>query len=246
MVGRVPAAFQVLSAWKAYGPVHALGPLDLELEQGTTTLLLGPSGSGKSTLLRLLNGLLRPDRGTVLFEGVAPALPARLRIGYVIQGGGLFPHLTAAANVALVARWLGWDESRIADRVSTLANLVRLPGDALKRFPAQLSGGQAQRVGLMRALMLDPPALLLDEPLGALDPVTRFDLQHDLRDAFSRLRKTVVLVTHDLAEASFFGGTVVLLRDGAIVQRGPFGDLLHAPADAFVARFVEAQRIGSP
>jgi osmoprotectant transport system ATP-binding protein len=237
------AAFRLDSAAKAYGGVRALGPVDLEIESGATTLLLGPSGSGKSTLLRLLNGLLLPDAGRVLFEEAPPSLPARLRIGYVIQGGGLFPHLTAEANVALVARWLGWDEERISRRMDELATLVRLPAPALQRFPAQLSGGQAQRVGLMRALMLDPPALLLDEPLGALDPVTRYDLQHDLRDAFARLRKTVVLVTHDLAEASFFGGTAVLLRDGRIVQRGPFADLLRAPADAFVARFVQAQRI---
>ncbi len=239
----MPAAFQVRSVRKAYGAVRALGPIDLELEAGTTTLLLGPSGSGKSTLLRLLNGLVLPDEGAVLFDGAPPTLEARRRIGYVIQGGGLFPHLTAAGNVGLVARWLGWDGDRIARRLAELAALVRLPVAALQRFPAQLSGGQAQRVGLMRALMLDPPALLLDEPLGALDPVTRFDLQHDLRDAFARLGKTVVLVTHDLAEASFFGGTAALLRDGVIVQRGPFTDLLHAPADAFVARFVEAQRI---
>jgi osmoprotectant transport system ATP-binding protein len=215
------AAFQVRSVRKAYGAVRALGPIGLDLEAGTTTLLLGPSGSGKSTLLRLLNGLVLPDAGTVLFEGAPPTLEARRRIGYVIQGGGLFPHLTAAGNVALVARWLRWDGERIARRIAELAALVRLPLTALERFPAQLSGGQAQRV----------------------DPVTRFDLQHDLRDAFARLRKTVVLVTHDLAEASFFGGTAVLLRDGVVVQRGPFTDLLHAPADAFVARFVEAQRI---
>jgi osmoprotectant transport system ATP-binding protein len=239
----MPAAFRVTGAVKRYAGAHALGPVDLTLEPGTTTLLLGPSGSGKSTLLRLLNGLLQPDEGTVLFGGEAPTLASRLRIGYVIQGGGLFPHLTAQGNVALVARWIGWDEERVSLRMAELSDLVRLPPEALRRFPRQLSGGQAQRVGLMRALMLDPPALLLDEPLGALDPVTRFDLQHDLRDAFARLRKTVVLVTHDLAEASFFGGTAVLMRDGRLVQRGPFSDLLDAPADEFVARFVQAHRI---
>jgi len=239
----MPAAFRVHGAVKSYAGARALGPIDLAIEPGTTTLLLGPSGSGKSTLLRLLNGLLQPDSGTVLFDGEPPTLRSRLRLGYVIQGGGLFPHLTAEGNVALLARWLGWDAARIAQRMGALAELVRLQLEALQRHPAQLSGGQAQRVGLMRALMLDPPALLLDEPLGALDPVTRFDLQHDLRDAFARLGKTVVLVTHDLAEASFFGGTSVLMRDGLVVQRGPFADLLHAPADAFVARFVQAHRI---
>ena len=235
-------AFRLSGATKTYRGVRVLGPIDLTVEEGTTTLLLGPSGGGKSTLLRLLNGLVRPDSGEVLFGGVPPDRALRLRMGYVIQGGGLFPHLTAADNVALLARWLGWDEERIARRMAELQDLVRLPVGALPRFLAQLSGGQAQRVALMRALMLDPPVLLLDEPLGALDPITRFDLQQDLREVFARLRKTVVLVTHDLAEAEFFGGTAVLLREGRIVQRGTIEDLVRTPADPFVARFVQAQR----
>jgi osmoprotectant transport system ATP-binding protein len=234
--------FQLTGAAKIYGGVAVLGPIDLTIERGTTTVLLGTSGSGKSTLLRLLNGLLRPDAGQVLFRGEPPRRELRLQMGYVIQGGGLFPHLSAADNVALLARWLGWDAERIARRISELAELVRLPAAALERFLQQLSGGQAQRVGLMRALMLDPEVLLLDEPLGALDPITRFELQQDLRDVFARLRKTVVLVTHDLAEAEFFGGTAILLRGGKIVQRGSIPDMVRAPADAFVARFVEAQR----
>ena len=235
-------AFRLSGATKEYGSVRVLGPVDLSVEEGTTTLLLGPSGSGKSTLLRLLNGLLRPDAGQVLFRDQPPDRTLRLQMGYVIQGGGLFPHLTAADNVGLLARWLGWDARRIAQRMAELQDLVRLPADALPRFLAELSGGQAQRVALMRALMLDPPVLLFDEPLGALDPITRFDLQGDLREVFARLRKTVVLVTHDLAEAEFFGGTAVLLRDGQIVQRGSIKDLVRKPADAFVARFVQAQR----
>jgi osmoprotectant transport system ATP-binding protein len=163
-------------------------------------------------------------------------------MGYVVQGGGLFPHLTAADNVALVARWLSWDEPRVEARLRELAELVRLPFDSLARFPAQLSGGQSQRVGLMRALMLDAPVLLLDEPLGALDPITRYDLQRDLRGVFQRLGKTVVMVTHDLAEAAFFGGKVVLLDGGQIVQQGAIEDLVRSPATPFVARFVQAQR----
>ena len=245
-------AFRISGATKSYGGVRVLGPIDLTLEEGTTTLLLGPSGGGKSTLLRLLNGLLRPDTGEVLFRGLPPDRTLRLQMGYVIQGGGLFPHLTAADNVALLARWLGWDAQRVARRTAELQDLVRLPAAALPRHPAQLSGGQAQRVALMRALMLDPEVLLLDEPLGALDPITRFDLQEDLREVFARLRKTVVLVTHDLSEAEFFGAagqapgaresTAVLLRDGNIVQRGAIADLIRRPADPFVARFVKAQR----
>src|SRR2546430_828119 len=132
------------------------------------------------------------------------------------QGGALFPHLDVRGNVSLVARWLQWHPTKIAARIEELAAIARLPRDALRRLPRQLSGGQAQRVSLMRALMLDPDVLLLDEPLGALDPMTRFDLQEDLRDAFARLKKTVVMVTHDLAEAAFLAAQAVLLRDGRI------------------------------
>ncbi|HUJ24887.1 MAG TPA: ATP-binding cassette domain-containing protein [Myxococcales bacterium] len=229
-----------------YGGAVAIGPLDLTVEEGGTTALIGPSGAGKSTLLRLLNGLATPAAGEVRFRGEplrAQALPeVRRQIGYVVQGGGLFPHLDARANVALVARWLRWSRPRIDARIEELATIARLPVDALARFPSQLSGGQAQRVSLMRALMLDPAVLLLDEPLGALDPMTRFELQRDLRDAFARLRKTVVLVTHDLAEAAWLAGRLVLLRDGAIVQQGRADELVSAPADPFVASFVRAQR----
>ncbi|HTN51892.1 MAG TPA: ATP-binding cassette domain-containing protein, partial [Anaeromyxobacter sp.] len=161
---------------------------------------------------------------------------------YVVQGGALFPHLTAEGNAALVARHLGWPRPRIAERLAALARLARLPAEALGRFPAELSGGQAQRVGLMRALFLDPEVLLLDEPLGALDPITRNELQEDLRRAFADLGKTVVIVTHDLAEAAFFAHALVLLRDGRIAQAGALEDLVGAPADGFVARFVRAQR----
>ena len=177
-------------------------------------------------------------------EDVRTLDPAELRrrIGYVVQGGGLFPHLTAEGNVTLVARWLGWPDMRIAKRLDELLHLARLPEAALRQYPAQLSGGQAQRVGLLRALMLDPEVLLLDEPLGALDPVTRFDLQADLRTAFEQLRKTVVLVTHDLGEAAFFAHRIALLHDGRIAQEGTFEQLARTPADPYVARFVHAQR----
>ena len=237
-----PPVFQLRGAARRYGGGEGLGPIDLELEAGSTTVLLGTSGAGKSTLLRMLNGLVAPDAGEVLFRGRPLAPPLRLEMGYVVQGGGLFPHLTAEQNVALVARWLGWDEGRVGARLQELAALVQLPVAALSRYPAQLSGGQAQRVGLMRALMLDASVLLFDEPLGALDPITRYDLQHDLRDIFQRLGKTVVIVTHDLDEAAVFGGTAVLLEAGRIVQQGPIAALLSAPATPFVARFVRAQR----
>ena len=238
--------FTLRDVTKDYAGRTALGPISLDLAPGRTTVLIGPSGCGKSTLLRLLIGLVRPDSGSVAFDGVpvAPetARSVRLRVGYVIQDGGLFPHLSARSNVTLLARYLGRDRSAIDARVDELAELTRFPREGLDRRPDQLSGGQRQRVGLMRALMLDPDALLLDEPLGALDPLVRADLQTELRDIFRTLGKTAVLVTHDLAEAAFFADRVVLLRDGRVVQEGSPGDLWHRPADPFVTRFVQAQR----
>ena len=231
---------------KRYGGTLVLHPLTLRVEPGRTLAVIGPSGSGKSTLLRLLAGLDAPSAGGVRFGGQAlgPGAPAALRrnLGYVVQGGGLFPHLTAGANVEVVARHLGWPAARRQERMDALARLVRLEADALGRYPVQLSGGQAQRVSLMRALMLEPEALLLDEPLGALDPITRHELQTDLRDVFARVGKAVVLVTHDLAEAVFFADRVLLLRDGRVAQDGPPAELLERPADDFVRRFVSAQR----
>jgi osmoprotectant transport system ATP-binding protein len=231
---------------KTLGGRDVIRPIDLTVAAGRTTILLGPSGCGKSTLLRLILGLLWPDEGEVVIDGqrLTPAavLTVRRRIGYVVQDGGLFPHLTATNNAALVARHLGWSRDRIAARIADLAELVRLSTDFLTRYPAQLSGGQRQRVGLMRALVLDPAVLLLDEPLGALDPLVRAELQTDLRDVFRTLGKTVVLVTHDLSEAAYFADEVLLLRDGRVVQRGRPADLVRAPAEPFVTQFIQAQR----
>jgi len=231
---------------KGFGTGPVLGPLSLRIEAGRTTAVAGPSGCGKSTLLRLLIGLLAPDAGSVAVASVrlAPSTVGALRrrMGYVIQEGGLFPHLTALGNVTLMARYLGWPAPRIAARVDELAALVRLAPDLLARYPAQLSGGQRQRVGIMRALMLDPDVLLLDEPLGALDPMIRSELQHDLRQLFLALGKTVVLVTHDMGEAAFLAHDIVLLRAGRIVQRGTLAELVDTPADPFVLEFINAQR----
>jgi osmoprotectant transport system ATP-binding protein len=231
---------------KAFGPLRVLDRVSVAVPTGRTTVLLGPSGGGKSTLLRVMNGLIQPDAGDVRFDG-EPVTPAnarqlRHRMGYVVQDGGLFPHLTAAGNVSLLARHLGWDRERIRHRLGDLCDLARLPADALARYPAELSGGQRQRVGLMRALMLDPAVLLLDEPLGALDPMTRAQLQGDLRDIFRDLHKTVVLVTHDLAEAAFFADDVVLLAEGRVAQQGSMHELIAEPASPFVVAFVRAQR----
>lgn len=225
----------------------ALKSINLSIPAGQTTILLGQSGSGKSTLIRIINGLIQPDRGgTVLFEGLSltpqNALSLRHKMGYVIQEGGLFPHLTAYQNIALMAHYLGWTANRIEKRVTELAQLTQLPFEMLSRFPTQLSGGQRQRVSLMRALMLDPDLLLLDEPLGALDPMIRSELQTDLKKIFQTLNKTVVIVTHDIGEAGFLGDLIVLLRDGQIVQQGNLTELVHSPAVPFVTQFINAQR----
>jgi osmoprotectant transport system ATP-binding protein len=166
----------------------------------------------------------------------------RQQMGYVIQEGGLFPHLTIRDNVSVMARYLRRDDDWIGHRLAELAELVRLPTELMSRFPAELSGGQRQRVSLMRALMLDPKLLLLDEPLGALDPMIRYELQRELKSIFAQLGKTVVMVTHDIAEAAFFGHTLVLMRDGRIVQSGPFRTLARSPAEPFVEQFITAQR----
>ncbi|MGH7725968.1 MAG: ATP-binding cassette domain-containing protein [Candidatus Eiseniibacteriota bacterium] len=240
------AAVRLSGVTRQFDGKAALADVDLEVPARRTMALIGPSGCGKSTLLRLVVGLDVPDRGTIEFEGeplnprTAPAL--RLRMGYVIQEGGLFPHLTAADNVALVARDHRWSNERIAFRTAELAELAHLPSELLAYYPAQLSGGQRQRVALMRALMLDPDVLLLDEPLGALDPMIRAALQSDLRDAFRRLSKTVLLVTHDLSEAAYLADEIVLLREGRILQRGTARDFVERPADPFVTAFLNAQR----
>lgn len=234
------------SVTKRYGDATAVAGIDLVAEAQSTTVLIGPSGSGKSTLLRLMIGLIRPDAGTVRVQG-DPLRPAtiraqRHRMGYVIQQGGLFPHLTGRRNASLLAHHLGWTGDRIDARIRELTDLVQLAPDRLAQYPDELSGGQRQRVSLMRALMLDPDVLLLDEPLGALDPMIRADLQDDLRAIFRRLGKTVVLVTHDVGEAAYFGDHVVLLRQGEVEQRGAMQDLVREPASDFVTSFIQAQR----
>jgi len=231
---------------KRYGDSLALAPSDLQVPAGETLVLIGPSGCGKSTLLRLIAGLIQADSGTIDFAGETLTrgniLQARHRIGYVIQEGGLFPHISVRDNVIVMARYLRRAPDWIASRVTELAQLVRLPLELMTRFPAELSGGQRQRVSLMRALMLDPELLLLDEPLGALDPMIRYELQQELKAIFCQLGKTVVMVTHDIAEAAYFGHTLVLMRNGRIVQRGSFKDLARSPAEPFVEQFITAQR----
>jgi osmoprotectant transport system ATP-binding protein len=231
---------------KHFGTFAALEDLTLQFPSGAVTAVIGSSGSGKSTILRLLLGLELPDAGLVRVDGEAVSAANRLairrRIGYVIQEGGLFPHLSVRDNLALLPRHLNWSRARIDARAIELAELVEIPGSALTRFPLELSGGQRQRVAVMRALMTDPPALLLDEPLGALDPLVRFELQERLRQLFHVLGKTVVLVTHDLPEAAFLAPRLVLLRAGRVIQDGAPAELYERPVDEFVRRFVAAYR----
>ncbi len=230
---------------KSYAGKLALDSTSLSVAHGCSLALIGPSGCGKSTLLRILVGLVAPDTGTVCV-GDVPLSPAtlpslRLRMGYVLQDGGLFPHLSAEENLRLVPRQLAWAPSKIATRVAELAALVRLPREMLARFPIELSGGQRQRVALMRALMLDPDVLLLDEPLGALDPVVRAELQDELLRIIGAVEKTVIVVTHDMAEAARLGDEIAIMRGGVIVQRGTLDALLSTPNDPFVTQFIEAQ-----
>ena len=240
------ALVKLLDVSKRYANATALHSTNLTVERGRTTVLIGPSGCGKSTLLRLIIRLIEPDSGAIEFNGepVTSDIIGKLRrrIGYVIQEGGLFPHLTARANVLLMARHIGKSEDEMQNRVVELCQLTRFSVDLLSRYPVELSGGQRQRVGLMRALMLSPELLLLDEPLGALDPLVRASLQKDLKEIFARLQQTVLFVTHDLAEAIYFGDEIVLMNDGRVVQKGSVVDLRERPADPFVSEFINAQR----
>jgi osmoprotectant transport system ATP-binding protein len=233
------------NAGKSFGSAVALRPVDLEIPANKTTVLIGPSGSGKSTLLRLISGLIEPSTGWIEMDGekLSPkTLPElRRRMGYVIQSGDLFPHLTARRNILLVARELGFGMPEMTVRMEELCVLARFSTDLLDRYPVELSGGEQRRVSLIRALMLNPDILLLDEPMGALDPMVRAGLIRDLKALFERLNETVILVTHDLVEAARLGDWVVLLKGGKIIQQGPYAELSLCPAEPFVSEFFRAQ-----
>jgi osmoprotectant transport system ATP-binding protein len=225
----------------------AIEQLTLTVPAGEVCVLVGPSGCGKTTAMRLVNRMIDLTSGDILLDGVSvmERRPAELRreIGYVIQQIGLFPHLTIADNVATVPRLLGWDKDRVAARVEELLTLVSLPPELAGRYPAQLSGGQRQRVGVARALAADPPLLLMDEPFGAIDPISRGRLQDELLGLQARVRKTIVFVTHDIDEAIKLGDRIAILREGGVLaQYAPPDELLAAPADEFVARFVGVDR----
>jgi osmoprotectant transport system ATP-binding protein len=237
---------QLIGVSKSFNGSLALHPTNLQFQRSLTTALIGPSGCGKSTLLRLILRLIEPDAGSIQFDGTeitrenAPEI--RRRVGYVIQEGGLFPHLTARANVLLMSRHLGQASEEAETRLGELCALSQFPAEALDRYPPELSGGQRQRVSLMRALMLSPELLLLDEPLGALDPLVRSTLQEDLKEIFLRLQQSVLLVTHDMAEAAYLADEIVLMNEGRIVQKGTAAELRDHPANEFVRAFLKAQR----
>jgi osmoprotectant transport system ATP-binding protein len=226
----------------------AIGDLTLEVPAGELTIFIGPSGSGKTTAMRLVNRMIELTSGDVRVDGVSvrDQSPAQLRrgIGYAIQQIGLFPHLTVADNIATVPKLLGWDHGRVRKRVEELLELVGLEPAMGKRYPAQLSGGQRQRVGVARALAADPPLLLMDEPFGAIDPITRSRLQEEFRRLQSDLGKTVIFVTHDIDEALKLGDHIAILKPGGVLaQLATPEELVRSPADAFVEEFVGVKRM---
>ena len=223
----------------------ALDGVSLEVPEGSVLVLLGTSGSGKTTALKTVNRLVTADEGqvTVLGQDVQrwDVIALRRRIGYVIQDAGLLPHLTVAANVSLVPRLVGWPDERQRQRAEELLALVGLPPERFATLmPAQLSGGERQRVGIARALAADPPLLLMDEPFGALDPLTRRRLQDEFRALQRRLGKTVMLVTHDVPEALRLGDQVAVMHAGRVVQQGPPDEIRERPLPGFVRDFVTA------
>jgi osmoprotectant transport system ATP-binding protein len=225
----------------------ALQELSLEIPAGTFCVLVGPSGGGKTTALRLVNRLIPFEEGDIRIDGRSirdlPAVELRRGIGYVIQQVGLFPHMTVAENVATVPRLLGWPKARTRERVVELLELVGLQADDGDRYPAEFSGGQRQRVGLARALAADPPLLLMDEPFGAVDPITRARLQQEVRRLHREVAKTVIFVTHDIDEAITMGDRIAILREGGVLAQYDTPDaILARPADDFVAQFIGEDR----
>lgn len=237
------------SVSKVYGEHPAVADLNLSIGQGEFVALIGPSGSGKSTTLRMINRLVEHDRGRIRFAGreIRDFTPEdlRRRMGYAIQSVGLFPHWTVEKNIATVPRLLAWPKDKIRARVHELLELLQLPpAEFAKRYPHELSGGQQQRVGVARALAADPEILLMDEPFGALDPVTRVVMQRELKRIHALAGKTIVMVTHDIDEALFLASRVVLLKDGQLVQDGTPLELFSNPASDFVVDFLGRAEMG--
>lgn len=228
----------------------ALSDVNLELKKGEITVLIGPSGCGKSTTMKLINRLIEPTDGTIRIEGRSTQewnpVDLRRKIGYVIQNIGLFPHMTIAKNVAVVPSLLKWEKSRIEARVDELLNLVGMSPDVFRnRYPSELSGGQQQRIGVIRAMAADPDIILMDEPFSALDPISREQLQDELIRLQQELKKTIVFVTHDMDEAIRIADTIVIMKDGSVVQKGKPEQILRHPANDFVKSFIGQKRLQS-
>lgn len=241
---------RLTDVWKRWGgedvPFTIRG-VDLEVDRGAWLTLIGESGSGKSTLLKMINRMVEPTRGEVQIEGrpirQQPVEELRRSMGYVLQSIGLFPHWSVAENVGVVPRLLEWDEVRIAKRVDELLDTMGLPPETYRsRAPSELSGGQRQRVGVARALAAEPHILLMDEPFGALDPVTRHRLQEEVRELHDRLGLTTVMVTHDMAEALRLADRIAVIKDGEVLRQDTPARLLEDPGDDYVAALLDAPR----
>jgi osmoprotectant transport system ATP-binding protein len=232
---------------KTFGTTKAVNNISFEVNEGENMVLLGTSGCGKTTTLKMLNRLIEPDSGNILINGinVLQQSPETLRrgIGYVLQNNGLFPHYTVAQNIAIVPNLLKWDKSKTQKRVNELLEKLHLSNDQLNVYPNELSGGQQQRIGLARALVADPPVLLMDEPFGALDNVTRTKIHREFLALDELKRKTIIMVTHDVQEAFELADRIVLMDNGRIVQTGTPSDLLFNPVNDFVRQFLKEQHL---
>src|ERR1700744_5041047 len=232
---------------KIFCGVKAVDGISFEVQEGENLILLGTSGCGKTTTLKMINRLIEPDSGSIFINGkhILQQQPEDLRrgIGYVLQNNGLFPHYTVAENIAIVPQLLKWDKKRIDDRIMELLDKLHLPQEYLHAYPRELSGGQQQRVGLARALVADPPLLLMDEPFGALDNVTRSKIQKEFKELDELKRKTIIMVTHDVQEAFELGDRICLMDAGKIIQNGTPTELLFNPVNVFVKDFLDEQRL---
>lgn len=237
---------KVLEVEKKFGQKIVLKNFSLEVSKGETIALLGLSGSGKTTALKAICGLHLPDKGEIYVNDLLmtkDTLPViRKHLGYVIQDGGLFPHLTARQNITVIASEARLEASELERRLIDLCRMTKIAPDLLERYPRELSGGQRQRIGIIRALILNPEIILMDEPMGALDPITRQELQIELKQICKDLQKSVVLVTHDLFEASFLADKILLLNEGQVIQQGTMEELTRDPANDFVVKFIQAQK----
>jgi len=241
------AVIKVEALEKVYDGVKAVNNISFEVNEGENLILLGTSGCGKTTTLKMLNSLIEPSAGTIWINGknIKELQPEELRInmGYVLQNIGLFPHYTIYENIAVVPRLLKWDEGKTKARIDELISKLHLSPDVLNNYPAQLSGGQQQRVGLARALAANPAVLLMDEPFGALDNITRASIQQEFKELDELKRKTIVMVTHDVQEAFELGNRICLMDKGEIMQIGSPTELLFKPANTFVSDFLHGQRL---